>query len=204
LGLKVIVDAETFYIERAVEAGADTIEHPLPRTDETIELMAKKGVAADPTLIPYQIIFDEWGGYFGSTSRRFTFSNEANLEMLKKLRRAGIKCGVGTDLILHWYRYLPGPYIRELKNFVAAGWSVPEALVAATKTNAEILDMDDRLGTLVPGRLADVLVVDGRPDENLDQLTRVDFVIRDGDTVVAGGKATIPRHTVAPQPKRAE
>ncbi len=199
-----IVDAETFYIERAVEAGADTIEHPLPRTDETIELMAKKGVAADPTLIPYQIIFDEWGGYFGSTSRRFTFSNEANLEMLKKLRRAGIKCGVGTDLILHWYRYLPGPYIRELKNFVAAGWSVPEALVAATKTNAEILDMDDRLGTLVPGRLADVLVVDGRPDENLDQLTRVDFVIRDGDTVVAGGKATIPRHTVAPQPKRAE
>jgi len=204
LGLKVTVDAETFYIERAVEAGADTIEHPLPRTDETIELMAKKGVAADPTLIPYQIIFDEWGGYFGSTSRRFTFSNEANLEMLKKLRRAGIKCGVGTDLILHWYRYLPGPYIRELKNFVAAGWSVPEALVAATKTNAEILDMDDRLGTLVPGRLADVLVVDGRPDENLDQLTRVDFVIRDGDTVVAGGKATIPRHTVAPQPKRAE
>ena len=204
MGLKVIVDAETFYIERAVEAGADTIEHPLPRTDETIELMAKKGVAADPTLIPYQIIFDEWGGYFGSTSRRFTFSNEANLEMLKKLRRAGIKCGVGTDLILHWYRYLPGPYIRELKNFVAAGWSVPEALVAATKTNAEILDMDDRLGTLVPGRLADVLVVDGRPDENLDQLTRVDFVIRDGDTVVAGGKATIPRHTVAPQPKRAE
>ena len=204
MGLKVTVDAETFYIERAVEAGADTIEHPLPRTDETIELMAKKGVAADPTLIPYQIIFDEWGGYFGSTSRRFTFSNEANLEMLKKLRRAGIKCGVGTDLILHWYRYLPGPYIRELKNFVAAGWSVPEALVAATKTNAEILDMDDRLGTLVPGRLADVLVVDGRPDENLDQLTRVDFVIRDGDTVVAGGKATIPRHTVAPQPKRAE
>ena len=91
-----------------------------------------------------------------------------------------------------------------MKNFVAAGWSVPEALVAATKTNAEILDMDDRLGTLVPGRLADVLVVDGRPDENLDQLTRVDFVIRDGDTVVAGGKATIPRHTVAPQPKRAE
>src|SRR5439155_13196851 len=64
LGLKVTVDAETFYIQRAVEAGADTIEHPLPRSEETIQLMAKKGVAADPTLIPYQIIFDEWGGYF--------------------------------------------------------------------------------------------------------------------------------------------
>ena len=195
LGLKVTVDAETFYIQRAVEAGADTVEHPLPRSEETIQLMAKKGVAADPTLIPYQIIFEEWGGYFGSTSRRFTFSKEANLEMLKRLRKAGIKCGVGTDLILHWYRYMPGPYIRELKNFVEAGWSVPEALVAATKTNAEILDMDDRLGTLQPGKLADVLVVDGRPDENLDDLAKVDLVIRDGYEVVEGGHLAVPRHT---------
>src|SRR6266852_5767166 len=194
LGLKVTVDSETFYIQRAVEAGADTIEHPLPRSEETIQLMAKKGVAADPTLIPYQIIFEEWGGYFGSTSRRFTFSKDANLEMLKRLRKAGIKCGVGTDLILHWYRYMPGPYIRELKNFVEAGWSVPEALVAATRINSEILDMDDRLGTLQVGKLADVLVVDGRPDENLDDLAKVDLVIRDGYKVVEGGHVTIPRH----------
>jgi imidazolonepropionase-like amidohydrolase len=198
LGLKVTVDAETFYIQRAVEAGADTIEHPLPRSEETIQLMAKKGVAADPTLIPYQIIFEEWGGYFGSTSRRFTFSKDANLEMLKRLRKAGVKCGVGTDLILHWYRYMPGPYIRELKNFVEAGWSVPEALVAATKTNSEILDMDDRLGTLQAGKLADVLVVNGRPDENLDDLAKVELVIRDGYVAVEGGHATLPRHTVIP------
>jgi imidazolonepropionase-like amidohydrolase len=198
LGLKVTVDAESFYIQRAVEAGADTIEHPLPRSEETIQLMAKKGVAADPTLIPYQIIFDEWGGYYGSTSRRFTFSKEANLEMLKRLRKAGIKCGVGTDLILHWYRYLPGPYIQELKNFVAAGWSAPEALVAATKVNAEILDMDDRLGTLQAGKLADVIVVNGKPDENLEDLRNVDMVIRDGYRVVAGGHVDMPRHTVEP------
>jgi imidazolonepropionase-like amidohydrolase len=198
LGLKVTVDSETFYIQRAVEAGADTIEHPLPRSEETIQLMAKKGVAADPTLIPYQIIFDEWAGYFGSTSRRFTFSKDANLEMLKRLRKAGIKCGVGTDLILHWYRYMPGPYIRELKNFVDAGWSVPEALVAATKTNSEILDMDDRLGTLQAGKLADVLVVNGKPDENLDDLAKVELVIRDGYTAVEKGRATLPRHTVVP------
>jgi imidazolonepropionase-like amidohydrolase len=192
--LKVTVDAETFYIQRAVEAGADTIEHPLPRSEETIQLMARKGVAADPTLIPYQIIFDEWGGYFGSTSRRFTFSKEANLEMLRRLKRAGIKCGIGTDLILHWYRYLPGAYIQEMKNFVAAGWSIPEVLAIATKTNSEILDMNDRLGTLEPGRLADVVVIDGRPDQNLDDLARVDLVIRDGYIVVRDRQ-------IAPQPR---
>jgi imidazolonepropionase-like amidohydrolase len=77
---------------------------------------------------------------------------------------------------------------------VEAGWSVPEALVAATKTNAEILDMDDRLGTLQAGKLADVLVVNGKPDENLDDLAKVDMVIRDGYEVVLGGHVAIPRH----------
>jgi imidazolonepropionase-like amidohydrolase len=81
---------------------------------------------------------------------------------------------------------------------------MPEALTAATKTNSEILDMDDRLGTLEPGKLADVLVVDGRPDENLDDLAKVDVVIRNGFTVVQGGKVAIPRHTVGPPQKRAQ
>src|SRR5260370_9866451 len=156
LGLKVTVDAETFYIQRAVAAGADTIEHPLPRSEETIQLMAKKGVAADPTLIPYQIIFDEWGGYFGSTSRRFTFSKEANLEMLRRLRKAGIKCGIGTDLILHWYRYMPWPYITELKQVVAVGGTASDALMAATKTNSEIFDLAYPLRTCQPVKPADV------------------------------------------------
>jgi imidazolonepropionase-like amidohydrolase len=194
LGLKVTVDAETFYIQRAVEAGADTIEHPLPRTDATIRLMAKKGIAADPTLTPYMIIFDKYGGYFDSTSRRFTFSKDANFEMLKRLKRAGVKCGVGTDLVVNWYRYLPVAYINELKQFVAAGWTIPEALATATHINAQILDMDDRLGTLEVGKLADVLVVAGMPDQNLDDLQHVDTVIRGGFIVVDHGQIQIPRH----------
>ncbi len=195
LGLKVTADTETFYIEWAVEAGVDTIEHPLPRRDETIQLMAHKGTAADPTLIPYQIIFDEFGGYFGSTSRRFTFSKDANLEMLRKLKEAGIKLGIGTDLILRWFRYLPAPYINEMKNFVSAGFTVPEVLMTATRTNAEILDMADKLGTLEPGKLADVIVVSGRPDVHLDDIANVDTVIRDGYVVIQTGQVVIPRHT---------
>jgi imidazolonepropionase-like amidohydrolase len=200
LGLKATVDAETFYIQWAVEAGIDSVEHPLPRSDETIRLMAQKGTAAVPTLIPYIYIFDQDGGYFGSTSRRFTFSKEADLEMLRRLKRAGIKLGVGTDLILNWFRYMPDPYITELKHFVMAGYSVPEALVAATKTNSEILDMDDRLGTIEPGKLADVLVLDGKPDVDLNDLAKVDIVMRDGYLVVRGGRLFVPRHIPAPPP----
>ena len=50
--------------------------------------------------------------------------------------------------------------------------------------SAKILDMDDRLGTLEAGKLADVIVIDGKPDENLDELSNVDIVIRDGYVVV--------------------
>ncbi len=195
LGMRVTCDCETFYIDWAVDAGVDMIEHPLPRTDEVIQKMAAKGVASDPTLIPYQIIFDDDGGYFGSTSRRFTFGKEANLDVLKRLKRAGVTLGVGTDLVSDWYRRLPMPYIAELKNLVSVGITVPEVLGIATKTNATLLDMDDKLGTLEPGKLADVLVVRGMPDQNLDDLTKVELVIRDGEVVVQGGVAVMPRRS---------
>lgn len=201
LGLKVAVDAETFYVQWAVDAGADTIEHPLPRTDETIQLMAEKGIQSIPTLVPYIYIFDLYGGYYGSTSRRFTFSKEANLQLLGKMKEAGVKMGIGTDLVTNWFRYLPAPYITELKQFTHVGYTIPEALKAATKINSEILDMDDKLGTLEPGKLADVLVIDGKPDINLDDLANVKLVVRDGYVVVEEGQIVISRHKPLPPPK---
>jgi imidazolonepropionase-like amidohydrolase len=202
LGLKVTCDCETIYTQWAVEAGVDMIEHPLPRTDATIRLMAEKKVEADPTLVTYSYLFASYGGgYFGSTSRRFYFNDSTNLEMLRRLKRAGIKMGIGTDLVIGWYRALPGAYITELKSFVQAGYSVPEALVAATKTSAELLDMGDKLGTLEPGKLADVIIVEGRPDTNLDDLAKVVVVIRDGNIVVRGGEVVVPRHVQEAAPK---
>jgi len=170
------------------------IEHPLPRTDQTIQLMAQKGTEAVPTLVSYVYLFDLYVGYYGSTSRRFTFSKEANLEVVRRMKSAGVKMGIGTDLVTNWFRCLPDPYIRELKQFVLLGYTVPQTLVLATKTNAEILDMGDKLGTLKQGKLADVIVINGKPDINLDDLAKVDLVIRDGFVIVQGGQVVIPRH----------
>ena len=201
LGLKVVVDAETFYIQWAVEAGADDIEHPLPRTDETIQLMAQKGTQSVPdSACPTATSSICRAATTGAPSRRFSFSKEANLEMLRRLKRAGVKLGIGTDLVGDWFRYMPLAYITELKHFVQAGFTIPEVLSIATRTNAQILAMDDKLGTLEPGKLADVLVVDGRPDVSLDDLAKVDIVIRDGEVVVRGGQIVIPRHTARAEP----
>ena len=118
----------------------------------------------------------------------------------KGKRLVEVGCGVGTDLVGDWYRFLPAPYLTELRQFLAAGFSVPEVLVAATRTGAELLDLDDKLGTLAPGKLADVLVVEGRPDERIDDLLRVDLVIRDGEVVVEKGRLSTPRHLPVPEP----
>lgn len=200
LGLKITVDAETFYIERAVRAGVDMVEHPLPRTDEVIRLMAERKVESDPTLIPYTLIFRLAGGYFGATSRRFTFSDSANVALVKRMKDAGITLGIGTDLVSDWYRYLPWPYHEEMRSFTRLGYTVPEVLGIATRVNAQLLDMGDKLGTLEAGKLADLLVVDGRPDVTLDDLAKVDVVVRDGRVQVQGGRIVTPRHEPVPPP----
>lgn len=198
LGLPVTCDCETIYIERAVAAGVDMIEHPLPRTDATIAAMARRKVASDPTLQVYQNVLDTVGGFYGSTSRRFTMTSQSNFDVFKKLKAAGVVMGVGTDTIGRVNQMTPNPYIAELKWFVKGGYTPAQALIAATKTNAELLAMGDKLGTLEPGKLADVIVVDGRPDENLDDLARVDHVFKDGRHWVAAGQVRLPRHVSAP------
>jgi imidazolonepropionase-like amidohydrolase len=200
LGIKITADAETFYIERAVRAGVDMIEHPLPRSDATIRLMAERGTQSDPTLIPYEIIFRASGGYFGSTSRRFTFSADANLAVVQRMKDAGVTLGIGTDLVVDWFRYLPWPYHEEMRQFLKLGYSVPEVLGIATRVNAQLLDLGDRLGTLEVGKLADALVVAGNPDQRLEDLTKIDLVIRDGRIQVERGQVVYPPHQPKPPP----
>lgn len=199
LGLPVAVDAETEYIDMAVKAGADDIEHPLPRSDATIALMAKQHVVAVPTLVPYRYINALIGGYYGTTSRRFTISDDSIFTIARKLRKAGVELGIGTDLVIDWVKYFPQAYIDELKDFGMIGYSPAEALIAATRTNAKILHMGDRIGTLEVGKLADVIVVDGQPDQDLQALRRIDMVIVNGRLLVSGGRIQIAPH-IQPAP----
>jgi imidazolonepropionase-like amidohydrolase len=201
LGLPVTVDAETQYIDMAIAAGVDSIEHPLPRSDEAIELMAANGIASVPTLVTYKYVNRLGGGYYGSTSRRFTLNEDSIIEMLQKMKDAGIKLGVGTDLVIDWIKYMPTAYIDELKCLIDVGYSVQEALIAATRTSAEILKMGDRLGTIEVGKLADIIVVDGRPDENLDDLAKVQTVFVNGRLMVLDKQIYIEPHVPVEPPR---
>ncbi len=176
LGIKVMSDAHVPYLEWAIEAGLDCVEHTGPdrETDKVIRMMVERGVQSAPTVA---------AGY----------QDPATMETLSKMVAAGIPMGVsldnGEEIELH-----PINYIRELKTFVEAGMTISQALLSATKVGAEILDMGDKLGTLEPGKLADVLVVGGRPDVDLDDLANTDLVIRDGRVIIKNGRVYTPRH----------
>ena len=202
LGLKVTVDSETFYTGWAVEAGADTIEHPLPRTDEVIAMMVRRGTASVPTITTYDYIFNERGSYHSSTSRRFELDGQISRAMLRKLKDAGILIGVGLDAIVENFRDLPHSYVWELEAYLESGFTPAEALVAATRDSARILGMDDKLGTIEPGKLADILIVEGDPLTNLGALSNVAEVFRDGHWVVRNGEVhpTPPETRVRPGP----
>ncbi len=203
LGLPVTVDAETQYIDMAVKAGVDSVEHPLPRSDATIALMAKRGVASIPTLIAYRVIERGSGGYFGSTSRRFELNEKTIEDMARKMRRAGVKMGIGLDVVAFaGTSYLPGSYIDELDSFNRIGFTKPEALVAATKTAAEIIRMGDRLGTIEVGKLADIIVVDGNPDEDFTAVRKVDKAFVNGRVQLQDGHVYRPAHEEVPLPQK--
>ena len=202
LGMPVTVDSETQYIDMAIKAGVDSIEHPLPRSDEAVALMAKKGIASVPTLVTYRIIQRSSGGYFGSTSRRFELNEDTIVAMAKKLRQAKVKMGIGLDLITSGPDFMPGAYIDELESFAQIGFTKPGALVAATKTSAEIMRMGDRLGTIEAGKLADIIVVDGNPDEDFNALRKVRSAFVNGRLMLQDGRIYKPAHEEVPLPVR--
>jgi imidazolonepropionase-like amidohydrolase len=82
-GLRITVDSENVFTDMAVRAGVDCVEHPLPRSDETIKLMAARGIASIPTIVPYQLIIQNYGGYYGTTSRRFSLTEPHMLEIVQ-------------------------------------------------------------------------------------------------------------------------
>lgn len=92
---------------------------------------------------------------------------------------AGAYMGVGTDAASPLNMHTEAMW-REMSALVESGMTPIQVISAATKTNAEILGQFDELGTIEPGKLADIIIVDGNPLRNIEVLDYVDIVIKDG------------------------
>jgi imidazolonepropionase-like amidohydrolase len=206
LGIPVTADAFGDYVAWASQAGIDCIEHPLDISDDTIKLMADKKTAFVPTLTAfynpltygYPSAHIPPGGFFFTMSRRFPMTHQGNVETVRKAKAAGIKIGVGTDIPFENERRYPSDYFVELNFLHDAGLSNKDIIESATRVGGEILAIPDKLGTLEAGKLADVLVVEANPLQDINNLKRMRLVIADGRVV----RDRIDRAAVPSEPSR--
>jgi len=206
LGLPVTADAFGDYVAWASQAGIDCIEHPLDISDDTIKIMAERKTSLVPTLTAfynpltygYPSAHIPPGGFFFTMSRRFPMTHQGNVEIVRKAKAAGIKIGVGTDIPFENERRYPSDYFVELNFLHDAGLTNKEIVEAATRVGGEILAIPDKLGTLEPGKLADVLVVDANPLQDINNLKRLRLLVADGRVV----RDRIDRAAVPSDPSR--
>jgi imidazolonepropionase-like amidohydrolase len=171
-------------IRDAIECGLDCVEHGYFLTDEVIRLMVSRGVWLVPTIAVSRC--EEFYAKVGAPDwmvRKALAAGEQHWAALQTAIRSGVSIALGTDM-------LPGePFegttatIRELEFYVAAGMTPIAAIRSATSGAAEWLDATDTLGTLEPGKFADLIAVDGDPTEDISRMRQLRFVMKDGVVV---------------------
>ncbi len=182
-GVKVMSHAQGLEgIKNAVEAGIHSIEHGIYLDDEVIDLMLERGTFLVPTLLaPLAVV--EIGEATGTMPdyglRKAREAIDAHRESIARAYRAGVKIAMGTDAGVMPH----GTNLRELGLMCNIGMSPMESIVATTKVAAECLQWQDRLGTLEPGKLADVVVVGADPladIRSLENVENIKVVMQDG------------------------
>jgi imidazolonepropionase-like amidohydrolase len=161
-------------LHRALDGGCDSIEHGLSLDDAAIAQMLKQGTWYVPTLAVYYTDWSPANTEDGKRDRARAGEHEVSF---KKALKAGVKIAFGTDMGgIPWTE----PIANDFGYMVKFGMSPMDAIKAATSTAAELLEMKGDLGVIAPGAFADIVGVTGDPLANVENLKKVDFVMKDG------------------------
>ncbi len=166
-------------IRRSITGGVDIVTHGNQANDEAVDLMKKAGTLVVPTMTVYERMARNRPGGPTSYMYQTLFSN------IKKLYDAGLTLAIGTDSM---GGSLPmGGSALELELYVEkVGISPLEALKVGTINGARVMGMEDKLGTIEPNKLADIIVVKGNPLEDIKILqdhSKIKLVVKEGKTV---------------------
>lgn len=193
LGLKVAAHAHgKRAIEAAVRLGVDSIEHGSFGDEETYALMKEHGTYLVPTMLIAQTVYELAKTHpeqLNPSSAAKAIAVAPRIQKnLHDAYEAGVKIAFGTDqgLVPH------GENAREFALMVKAGMKPMDAIIAATGSAADLIGDKEDIGSVAPGRYADLVAVDGDPLADITVLEHVQFVMKGGAIYKSGGQI-VPR-----------
>lgn len=180
LGKKVAAHAHgTRGINAALQAGVDSIEHGTYLDDKSIRLFRQTGAFLVPTIHAGKFVehMAEEEGYFPPPVRLKAAAVGPQIQdSFRRAHEGGVRIAFGTDVGVG----LHGTNAQEFLYMAEAGMSPEDCIVSATINAAELCGLSDQIGTLEPGKRADLIAVGGNPLEDLSELLDVDVVMKGG------------------------
>jgi len=161
-------------VHNSVEAGVDSIEHGNYIADEDLKTMAARGIFYVPTIFVGEYVAQ---GRAAEGSPVWVKMIQIHEETFHKAMKAGVKIAFGTDAGGFDWKINPA---KEFSSMVKFGMTPVQAIRAGTVTASELLGVEDSLGTVEPGKLADIVAVPGDPLADVAVMERVDFVMKGG------------------------
>jgi len=165
-------------VENAVTAGVDSIEHGVAIPDDLLDVMVSKGIFLVPTLTVTEFVAP---GRTAAGAPIWGKMPQFHRDTFRRALKKGVKIAFGTDA--GGFAWDAVNEAKEFGYYVANGMTPMQAIQTATVRAAELLDMSDRVGTIEPGKLADLVAVPGDPLRDVTLMEKVSFVMRDGGVV---------------------
>ena len=166
-------------MKRAVLAGVNSIEHGTFMTAEIMDLMVQKGTYYVPTIAAGMFVMEKAKipGYFPEIIKIKALEvGKVMKSTFQAAYKKGVKISFGTDTGVSPH----GENAKEFVYMVENGMEPMDAIRSATTTTAELLGIQDKLGSIEVGKLADLVAVSGDPIENIDSMLNVSFVMKEG------------------------
>ena len=169
-------------MQRAIKAGVTSIEHGTMMSDETMDLMKERGTWLVPTITAGMsaAAFAEIPGYYPEVVAQKAKRIGAQIqETFGKAYKKGVKIAFGTDAGV----FAHGDNYREFIYMAEVGMPNLDVIQSATLTNAQFLGIEDKLGSIEAGKLADIIAVAGDPEQDISVMKNVVFVMKEGKVV---------------------